>query len=420
MKKNILLGCVADDFTGASDAASFIAKSGIPTVLFNGVPSDDTVPEGGAVVIALRSRSIAPEKAVAQSRQALRWLRSHGAQQLYIKYCSTFDSTPKGNIGPVCDDALEQLGLKSTLLCPSLPVNGRTVRSGSLYVDGVPLAETHMRNHPLNPMWASSIPELMEPQSKYPCLVLDDDLLAGPEARLRAAISAFSQAHDRFYLIPDYETDEQGQRITELFGGELLLTGGSALAGLLAERAMAMQSADPDRAMPAGVRGKALLLAGSCSAATRRQIKAYAAGGGKSIPIDPVRLRSGELDAGFVWALVQKEPGPVLVYTTEKSSDGPEAADAAVRLEAFMAQLARLAYDDGVVRIIVAGGETSGVVAQELGFDAFQIGTSVAPGVPVLTPVQKPEFRLILKSGNFGDDLFFEKALALTGWMGAD
>lgn len=417
MEKRILLGCVADDFTGASDAASFIAKSGIPTVLFNGMPPDGAMPDGGAAVIALKSRSIEPDRAVAQSRQALQWLRAHGARQLYIKYCSTFDCTPQGNIGPVCDDALEQLGLNYTLLCPSLPVNGRTVRSGSLYVDGVPLAETHMRRHPLNPMWASGIPALMEPQSKYPCLVLGGDLLAGPEAGIRAAVDVFSQAHDRFYLIPDYETDAQGERIVELFGGELLLTGGSALAGLLAQRAAAGQEAFSGGALPAGVKGRALLLAGSCSAATRRQIRAYAAGGGRSIPIDPARLRGGELDAGSVWAQVEKESSPVLVYTTEKGGGTEDAGDAA-RLEAFMARLARLACNGGFTRIIVAGGETSGVVAQELGFGAFHIGTSVAPGVPVLAPVQSPEFRLILKSGNFGDDLFFEKALKLTGTGG--
>jgi len=176
-KKNrthsLFLGCVADDFTGAGDAASFLVNQGIPALLYNGIPkSAEGLGDCAAAVIALKTRSAPVREAVEDSRQAFRFLIEQGAGQLYSKYCSTFDSTPAGNIGPVTDAMLEELDLPWTLLCPSLPVNGRVVREGRLCVDGVPLDESHMKNHPLNPMWDSFIPKLMEPQGKYPCLVL--------------------------------------------------------------------------------------------------------------------------------------------------------------------------------------------------------------------------------------------------------
>ena len=168
----IRIGVIADDFTGGSDAASFLAESGGGTILYNGGPSRPPR-DCGAVVIALKTRSVPADEAVRQTLRAARWLRENRAEKLYFKYCSTFDSTPEGNIGPVLDSLLDFTGAAFTVLCPSLPVNGRTVRNGVLYVDGIPLAESPMKDHPLNPMWASSLSELMRGQSKYPCLVLE-------------------------------------------------------------------------------------------------------------------------------------------------------------------------------------------------------------------------------------------------------
>lgn len=172
MPEKLLLGCVADDFTGGSDAASHLAAGGLNTILCNGVPAPGFVPPEGceAVVIALKSRTQETESAVADSMKAARWLAEQGAEQLYVKYCSTFDSRPCGNIGPIVDAILEAFNVPGTVLCPALPSNGRVVRDGILYVNGVPLAESPMKDHPLTPMWESRVAKLMEPQGKYACL----------------------------------------------------------------------------------------------------------------------------------------------------------------------------------------------------------------------------------------------------------
>ena len=222
-------GCIADDFTGASDAASFLQKGGMRVVLVNGVPREPG--KGGlaeavdGVVIALKSRALPPGEAVDQTLVAARWLREAGAEQIYVKYCSTFDSTEKGNIGPVCDRLLEWTGQRFTLLCPSLPANGRTVKNGILYVNGTPLAESPMSRHPVNPMKKSRIRDLMEGQSRYPCY----------ETGAGCGGVAEGELPEHYYLVPDYETQKDGQAIARRFGDLGLLTGGSGLCEALAE-----------------------------------------------------------------------------------------------------------------------------------------------------------------------------------------
>ncbi len=406
--ENILFGCVADDFTGASDAASFLQAGGLSTVLYNGIPTHPSTADAQAMVIALKTRTQETTTAVADTLAAVDWLYRQGVNRLYIKYCSTFDSTPKGNIGPILDAILEKYHIPYTVLCPALPVNGRTVRQGELFVDGTPLHKSSMRNHPLTPMWDSHIGGLMKPQSKYPCHTTDrftdiDKVCKGENA-------------PHFYLIPDFEVTDDGAYIAQTFGDLPMLSGGSGLLEPLARYYGANATATP---VSPATKGKGLLLAGSCSFATRGQIKAFEEQGGRSIYLDAMALLEGRQTVDTLWQEMQSQEGDVLVY----SSSDPEivskiqahgAERVAEQLEQTMAAIAKRGMDAGYSRIIVAGGETSGAVTKGLGFTAYHISQSVAAGVPVMVPIHQPQVRLVLKSGNFGQRDFFTKALWLT------
>ena len=408
-----VLGCIADDFTGASDAASFLVKGGMSVCLFNGVPEQAAAAgETQAVVIALKSRTQQRAAAVADSLAAADFLLARGVKQLYFKYCSTFDSTAEGNIGPVADALMERTGAPCTVLCPSLPANGRTVEGGSLFVNGVPLHQSHMKDHPLTPMRDCRIDRLMAPQSRYPSRALAREELEGFRAPQGGPC----------YLIPDYSTDGDGARIARTFGRLPLLTGGSGLLEHLA-REWTGGTAGKGEIPGGGTRGRALLLAGSCSKATLGQIAWYQAQGKPSFKLDPGALLEGTQTPEDAWAFIAAHQGAgdaVLVY----SSDSPERVReyqklgterVAALLEGITAGLARRAVEAGFTRIISAGGETSGAVTKGLGFRSYLIGPSVAPGVPVMVPAEAPRIRLVLKSGNFGGEDFFGKALEMTG-----
>lgn len=417
----ILLGCVADDFTGASDAASFLANQGIKTLLFNGTPrEDEMIQDCVAVVIALKTRSIPQKDAVRDTLEAFQWLEAHQVEQFYIKYCSTFDSTPEGNIGPDIDGVMERYGIPYTLLCPALPVNKRVVKDGILIVDGKPIAEGHMANHPLNPIWDSRIEELMRPQGKYPCMILSGELLARPKKEILEAVEAFGRGKEHFYIIPDYTTDEEGRKIVEVFGNNRLLTGGSGILEHIADSLKKRYDCAAGEEILTSVPGKGIAFSGSCSNATCRQCKLYAKAH-KAMAVYPSRLLDGSQTVEGLWDFVIKSNEEVLLYsagaTDPESREYPDeetAKRASEVLEKTMAALSRRAMDAGYTRIIVAGGETSGAVALELGFDAFIIGESIAPGVPAMIPIHQQNVRIVLKSGNFGQEDFFEKALAMT------
>ena len=227
----IILGIVADDFSGGSDAASFLVKQGIKTLLYNGIPKQykQDNKENIAVVISLKTRTAEKNKAVADSMKAFQWLREHGAEQLYAKYCSTFDSTKDGNIGPIIDKVLESYRIKYTIIAPSLPINGRIVKNGQLIVNGVPLHETHMRHHPLTPMWDSDLARLLEPQGKYPSIKINHEILERTKEEIIEIIDDFGKDKEHFYVIPDYTEEKHAQKIVALFGILPFLTGGSGL-----------------------------------------------------------------------------------------------------------------------------------------------------------------------------------------------
>lgn len=420
-RAELVLGCIGDDFTGSSDAASFLVNAGVRTILLNGIPKNMPDLDCEAVVIALKTRSIAKTQAVRDSLEALQWLEARGAEHLYIKYCSTFDSTREGNIGPVVDAALERHHEQFTILCPALPVNKRTVQGGRLFVDGVPLAESPMKNHPLNPMWASDIAELMKPQGKYDSLNITHEMLeANSDAEITQLIERFSKGREHFYVVPDYMNETHAKRIASLFGKLRILTGGSGILSYLPE-AFRKELAEKSAPIPSShTTGPGVIIAGSCSKATLEQINEFQNRGGLSLKIEPAKLLSGEQSVEDIWDFVVEHMNEdILVYSSdqaekvkENQKDGRERV--AGLLERTMAEIGKRAVNHGFKRLIVAGGETSGAVTLALGFDAFIIGESVAPGVPIMVPVQQQNMRLILKSGNFGQKDFFQRALDQT------
>jgi len=415
----IILGVVADDFTGASDAASFLVEQGIKTLLFNGIPKKHvTIEEEIAVVIALKTRTIETEKAVRKSMNAFSWLKDKGAKQLYSKYCSTFDSTRKGNIGPVIDRVLEEKNIKCTVVAPALPINGRVVKNGHLYVDDIPLHETHMKDHPLTPMWDSDLSKLLRPQGRYDVLHISSKLLRKSKEDVAKLVREFGHGRKHFYIIPDYETEEDGERIIEHFGNLPFLTGGS---GLMAPLGKKIRSEHRNVQIPGSqVSGKGIILAGSCSVATLQQIEAFKESGRKAIKIEPVKLIRGEqTPEDILKEVLSHKKDSILVY----SSDYPENVrkaqvfgreKIALKLESTIAFIAKNVVRNNFKRIIVAGGETAGAVTKALGYDAYHIGRSIAPGVPIMIPMKNDRVRIVLKSGNFGQKDFFLKALHMT------
>ena len=421
-----VFGCIADDFTGASDAASFLVKGGLPTQLFNGIPSKPLPPDSPAraLVIALKTRTQEREAAVQDSLKALAWLKEQGVSHYYVKYCSTFDSTPSGNIGPIADAALDFVDARYTLLCPSLPVNGRIVAEGHLYVNGVPLHKSPMKDHPLTPMWDSYIPSLMEPQSRYRCLTLEEGCLSYPREAVESLLlnKADSLNLSRFYVVPDYQSDRNGEQIAGLFGHLPLLTGGSGLLEPLA-RQLAEHTRGSAENSYCRTEGPALLIAGSCSKATLSQIAAFQKQGGVSAKLDPSSLLRQPVDQAVdqLWEFVAAHRDePVLIYSSDTADHVREAqkqagsAPISSLLEEASALLTERAVAQGYRRLIIAGGETSGAITKKLGLDSYQIGESVAPGVPVMIPYKRPDLRLVLKSGNFGQEDFFQRALDMT------
>lgn len=411
----MLLGVIADDFTGATDIAGFLVANGVSTTQIIGVPPDDLKVAAEAVVISLKSRSCPADQAVAESLAALAWLRRQGCTQVFQKYCSTFDSTAAGNIGPVADALLDALGADLTVICPALPVNGRTVYNGYLFVGGVLLSESGMRHHPVTPMTDSSLVRLMEAQAKGTCgVVAADTVDAGVDA-VRAALDGLRKAGHRYAVL-----DALKPRHLEILGAAVadmaLVTGGSGLAAGMA-KAWADRLADPAHAADAGRPGakqQAIVLAGSCSQMTNAQVAAYREAA-PAFVVDPARcLADAEAYADEIAAWIAKNRGgrwaPLVHATTDpehlqavQKRFGPAASTA---IETTFAALARRLAAAGFDRFVVAGGETSGAVVQALGVSGFHIGPQIAPGVPWVRAVDKP-FSLALKSGNFGQPRFF-------------
>jgi len=419
-KNTLLIGVVADDFTGASDAASFLVEGGLSTILLNGIPTSTiNLDKVSAVVIALKTRTMETSKAVDLSLKAFKWLKQKNAQHIYNKYCSTFDSTKTGNIGPIIDAVVERYQYPYTILAPALPVNGRLVKDGHLYVNGIPLNQSNMKDHPLTPMWDSKIANLMKGQGKYNSLELDKETLYSKNTNIKSIIKEYKKKNKHFYVIPDYADRHDGERITELFKNLPFLTGGSGLLEGLA-RAYSMDYNIAKDAIKSSVKGKGIILAGSVSQATRSQIKAFIESGKPSLKISPIDLLE-DPSLSFVWRFISKNQAEdIMLYSADEPSKIKEYQKigknkVAELIEQAFADIAKKCKNLGYTRIIVAGGETSGAVTQALNFNHFIIGESISPGVPIMMPLENSKIRLVLKSGNFGESDFFIRALDMTG-----
>ncbi|WP_347253419.1 3-oxo-tetronate kinase [Leminorella grimontii] len=420
----MLLGVIADDFTGATDIASFLVENGLSTVQLNGVPADDVTVDTQAVVISLKSRSCPVEEAVEQSLAALSWLKRQGCRQFYFKYCSTFDSTPKGNIGPVTDALLNALGETQTVISPALPVNGRTVYQGYLFVMGQLLSESGMRNHPVTPMTDSSLLRLMEAQAQGKCgLVTASDLDLGAQA-VKQKLAALAEEGKR-YVVLDALSERhllvQGEAVKSM----KLVTGGSGLAiGIARQWAVveeAGQGASNAKLAGAPQGKKAVVLSGSCSTMTNLQVERYRQqAASKAIDVercvasDSERAAYAAELARWVEENADGKLAPMLYATAQpetlkliQQKYGAQASSHAV--EHLFSDVVSLLHKAGFSRFIVAGGETSGVVTQSLNIHGFHIGPCISPGVPWVRATEQP-VSLALKSGNFGDENFFARA----------
>ena len=415
----ITLGVIADDFTGATDVASMLVRAGLATVQVIGVPQGPA-PQADAVVVALKSRTTPAADAVRESLAALKWLQGAGARQFYFKYCSTFDSTPQGNIGPVTEALMDALDTDFTIACPAFPENGRTIFRGHLFVGDVLLSDSGMRDHPLTPMTDSNLVRVLQAQSRARVGLVRYDTVAQGAAAIRARFAALRDDGVRMAVADAIDNDDL-RALAAACVDLPLVTAGSGLAlGLpvaYAERGWVRPDAVAAELPKVG--GHAAVLSGSCSAATNSQVQHWLQSGRPGFRIDPLALARGAPVArdALDWARERIADEPVLIYATSAPEEvkaiqaalgaGPAGQLVEQCLSSIAAQLPVL----GVRRLIVAGGETSGAVVQALNVRTLRVGAPIDPGVPWTQAEGRP-LLLALKSGNFGTVDFFSKALS--------
>lgn len=417
----IELGCIADDLTGATDLGINLSSEGMHVLQLIGVPGEDPDPglieKADAVIVALKSRNCDPQAAVSASRASANWLRKASAHRIYFKYCSTFDSTPAGNIGPVTVALMEDTGSELAVVCPASPENGRTVRNGELLVNGVPLAETHMRHHPSTPMTESSLLTLMDAQSEpdQTGVVTLETVRSGAEAVIRAFDNLHRSACS--FAVCDAETEEDLQTIAEASGPRVLLTGAAGLgrgfARNLRQRATAGKD-DKTIALPR-LPGHVVILSGSCSARSVEQVD-HAGGHIPAMRIDVMRISEPDYIESFIKETVARAiQDNLLIYSTAAENKRPLTSNTGLgeQIESFHARLARALRRAGVRKFIIAGGETAGSVVRALGVTGMMVGDVIDPGVPWTVTTTEPALLLACKSGNFGAVDFFTRAVEM-------
>ena len=419
----VVLGCIADDFTGATDLANNLVRAGMRVVQAMGVPARPLDTGADAVVVALKSRTLPVEEAIAQSLEALRWLQAQGAQQIYFKYCSTFDSTTQGNIGPVAEALMAALGTDFTIATPAFPDNHRTVFKGHLFVGDVLLNESGMQNHPLTPMLDANLVRVLQGQCTGKVGLIDYKVVAQGGAAIRERIAQLRAEGVRLAVVDAISNDDL-MRLGPALKAMPLVTAGSGVAiGLPGNFGIAPSSTAS--ALPAAT-GLQAVVSGSCSLATNRQVQAFIQSGRPAMAIDPLQITARQAAGGdmvaesLAWAEPLLATGPVLIYSSAdaqavKSVQGQLGVEAAGALvEHTLAAIARGLVGLGVRQLVVAGGETSGACVQALNISQMKIGPQIDPGVPWChaqsdaAPVGG--LHLTLKSGNFGTDDFFSKA----------
>lgn len=415
------LGVIADDFTGASDIANTLAKGGLATIQFLGV-QDVAAPAGcEAGVVALKTRSIPAADAITQSVQAFEWLKRQGCSQFVFKYCSTFDSTPAGNIGPVGEMLAQLLGVHGVLACPAFPTTGRTVYHGHLFVGDRPLNESGLESHPLNPMTDSDIRRWLARQSKEAVGLVPWPVVRKGVSALREALDAAAARKERLVIV-DAITDDDLWTIGESCADAPLLTGGSGIALGLPRNFIKRGLASGVGSAFEGVAGPEAVLAGSCSKATIEQIDIHRRNH-PALPIAVGDVMSGRIGPKDLVTFIHDNAGTgPIVFSSDRPEGVREVQDkfgreqVAHKLDALFADTAKELVDGGISRLVVAGGETSGAVVTALKLKALSIGPEIDPGVPALGSTEGKPLALALKSGNFGGKDFFDKALrALAG-----
>ncbi len=413
----LLLGCIADDFTGATDLANTLVKGGMTAVQVIGVPTGP-LPEADAIIIALKSRTAPVGEAVAQSLAACEALLAAGAKQIFWKYCSTFDSTDQGNIGPVADALLKRLGSGFALACPAFPTNGRTIYLGHLFVGNALLNESGMENHPLTPMTDANLVRVLGRQTDGAVGLVPFNTVEQGAAATRQTMMRLAE-QGRRYAIVDAVTDQHLLAIGEAAAQHALITGGSGVAMGLPEnfRRAGLLPARGNAASLPPMQGMAAVVAGSCSRATLGQIglardhvpvlelDALATPDAAALTAQALEWVMGKLATDRPVVIAASAPPEKVAALQAKL--GRDAAGALI--ETAMAAIAEGLVAQGVGRLVVAGGETSGAVVQRLGVTALRIGPEIDPGVP-WTFAEPRGLHLALKSGNFGARDFFLKA----------
>ena len=421
---SLILGCIADDFTGGTDLANNLVRAGMRTVQVIGVPQGQ-VADCDAVVVALKSRTAPVEQAVAQSLAAARWLRAQGATQIYFKVCSTFDSTPRGNIGPVTEALMDALDASFVVITPAFPENARTVFKGHLFVGEALLSDSSMKDHPLTPMTDANLVRVMQaqldPQRGRRVGLVDYRVVAQGTQAIGQRIEALRDEGVTLAIV-DALGDDDLRRLAAASAKLPLVVAGSGLAiGIPALHGL---KPDARAAQLPKAGGRRAVISGSCSAATHAQVAAFVAAGGAAFALDPLQLAAEQdpVMQALAWARPLLATGPVLVYATAEPDAvravqqqlGTERAGALV--EQALSRIAVGLVNAGVGQLVVAGGETSGACVQALGITQLRIGPQIDPGVPwchAATPQRADGLHLALKSGNFGGKDFFSRAFEL-------
>jgi uncharacterized protein YgbK (DUF1537 family) len=418
----VLLGCIADDFTGGTDLAGMLVKAGMKTIQLIGVPTGPAPEDVDAVVIALKSRTNPAPEAIQESLAALEWLKAQGCQQFYFKYCSTFDSTSKGNIGPVAEALMQALNINFTIACPAFPANKRSIYKGHLFVGDELLSESGMRNHPLTPMTDSNLVRVLQQQVSAKVGLTDYSVVKGGSGVIQKRFADLQKEGYQFSIV-DALSDIDLHSIGAACADLALVTGGSGIALGLPEnfrkRGLLKTSADADKL--GDVHGLKAVISGSCSLATQEQVRLMKAKS-PAYHLDPLALADDKnvVQEALEWAAQHIASGPILIYATSTTEEvmniqerlGIERAGAMV--EDALAGIASGLVEAGVTQLIVAGGETSGAVVKALGITGLRVGPEIAPGVPwtkaIFEDSKAQPLILALKSGNFGAPQFFNEA----------
>ncbi|MRT24945.1 hypothetical protein GJV14_13440 [Enterobacteriaceae bacterium RIT697] len=412
------IGIIADDYTGGTDAASFLVEEGMSCIQLSGVQVNDVPLQTDAIVVSLKSRTEASDKASNDSVAVWKWLKKQGCDVIQFKYCSTFDSTSQGNIGPVSDAILNEAGLASTIVVPSLPVNGRKVFFGNLFVKGEPLNESGMKDHPLTPMRDANLIRLMNAQSEGTTGLIDYEIVEKGITAVRKAFDELTEQGHRYVVIDAFD-DEHLTTIGAAFSTHPFVTGASGLSHGLAKALSLHQHAQSESVALQPRQGKTVVISGSCSTQTNRQVNCYKSlARYHQVDVDKLTDLNEYSDEITNWlnAHVSADHPPLVCATVDKHRLAEIKSnydfDVSARIEELFTHLVKKLKQQGFRNFICAGGETSGAVTQALDVHELLVGKLICPGVPWVSTLDKELF-LALKSGNFGDDDFFERAISL-------